>query len=51
MPTNTLELGDDVTITGTIVGKSEFMAGRDACLVEFSQKGRIKRDWFHVVDF
>lgn len=45
------QLGDDVTLTGTIVGKSEFMAGRDAYLVEFNQKGRIKRDWFHATDF
>lgn len=47
----TPQLGDDVTLIGTIVGKSEFLAGRNAYLVEFNQKGRIKRDWFHAADF
>ena len=47
----TPQLGDDVTLTGTIVGKSEFLAGRNAYLVEFSQKGREQRQWFHATDF
>lgn len=46
-----IPLGDVVTITGTIVGRSEFASGRPTYLVEIEQKGKLVREWFHREDF
>ena len=46
-----LPLGATVTVTGYVVGRSEFQDGRPTYLLEYEQKGKPVREWFHSDDF
>lgn len=43
-----LSLGAFVTISGCVVGRSEFQNGQPTYLVEYDQKGKQQREWFHA---
>lgn len=40
------ELGQEVTLAGRVVGRSEFESGYPTYLVEFERNGKPMREWF-----
>lgn len=43
-----LGLGSPVVIRGYVVGRSDWQKGQSTYCVEFDQKGKPQREWFHA---